>query len=391
MNLGWSCSLTLIMRGYVARPWSVLGRAASLYTDPFILISGTLTSYSLLGKLYKNRKISLVEEYVSRLFRILPTFVALIAFCTLVLPWLNSGPMWNQVVTHHSEICKKYWWRNLLFIHNYYGFKDMCLTHTHHVGIDTQLFFASPIFILVLWKWPKKGSCALMCIAIFSTFMRYYVTYTMKLSNYIHFGTSINQLFETADNMYILPAHRATVYIMGIFLGYILRNFRNISLTKSQRRIGNTFALLCYCVSFFGPAFMGSIDYVYNPTDAAWYAAFAPILWCIAFGWIIFTTHIGYRGGFERFFSWPPFSIWTKISYTVYLTQFPVFFYNVGVARTAEHYGFFKILFNLKELLWIGVLSVVLTLLVEMPFQNIRNIVFKKKETVLEPLHRKIS
>jgi peptidoglycan/LPS O-acetylase OafA/YrhL len=110
---------------YVARPWSVLGRAASLYTDPFILISGTLTSYSLLGKLYKNRKISLVEEYVSRLFRILPTFVALIAFCTLVLPWLNSGPMWNQVVTHHSEICKKYWWRNLLFIHNYYGFKDM--------------------------------------------------------------------------------------------------------------------------------------------------------------------------------------------------------------------------------------------------------------------------
>jgi peptidoglycan/LPS O-acetylase OafA/YrhL len=167
--------------------------------------------------------------------------------------------------------------------------------------------------------------------------------------------------------------------------------YAQLILFQSQRRIGNTFALLCYCVSFFGPAFMGSIDYVYNPTDAAWYAAFAPILWCIAFGWIIFTTHIGYRGGFERFFSWPPFSIWTKISYTVYLTQFPVFFYNVGVARTAEHYGFFKILFNLKELLWIGVLSVVLTLLVEMPFQNIRNIVFKKKETVLEPLHRKIS
>jgi peptidoglycan/LPS O-acetylase OafA/YrhL len=136
--------------------------------------------------------------------------------------------------------------------------------------------------------------------------------------------------------------------------------YAQLILFQSQRRIGNTFALLCYCVSFFGPAFMGSIDYVYNPTDAAWYAAFAPILWCIAFGWIIFTTHIGYRGGFERFFSWPPFSIWTKISYTVYLTQFPVFFYNVGVARTAEHYGFFKILFNLKELLWIGVLSVVL-------------------------------
>ena len=109
----------------MGQPWSVIGRAASLYTDPFILISGTLTSYSLMGKLMRYGRINILEEYVSRLFRVLPTFAALIAFCTLILPWVSSGPLWNQVITHHSTICKKYWWRNLLFIHNYYGFKDM--------------------------------------------------------------------------------------------------------------------------------------------------------------------------------------------------------------------------------------------------------------------------
>ncbi|EFA04173.1 O-acyltransferase like protein [Tribolium castaneum] len=375
---------------FVSRPWTVIGRAASLYTDPFILISGTLTAYSLLGKLKKNGRISVREEYISRLFRILPTFAALIAFCTFVLPWMNQGPMWNQVVTHHSDLCKQYWWRNLLFIHNYFGFKDMCLTHTHHVGIDTQLFFVSPLFALLLWKWPKRGVYVLAVLALASTAWRYYVTYTMKLSNYIHFGTSITQLFATADNMYIIPLHRATVYIMGVLLGYILRNYRNISLSKSQLRFGNTVALLSFIASLFGPAFMGSIDYVYNPTDAAWYAAFAPILWCFSFGWIIFTSHLGYKGLVERFFSWPPFSLWTKISYTVYLTQFPVFFYNVGITRTTQHYGFFKILLNLQELAWVWFLSVVLTLLIEMPFQNIRNIVFKKERTP-EPLHKKIS
>ncbi|RZC33579.1 nose resistant to fluoxetine protein 6, partial [Asbolus verrucosus] len=375
---------------FITRPWTVLGRAASLYTDPFIMISGTLTAYTLLGKLQKNGKINILEEYVSRLMRIVPTFAALIAFCTLILPWLSSGPMWNQVVTHHSEICKQYWWRNLLFIHNYFGFKDMCLTHTHHVGIDTQLFFVSPLLVLLLWKWPKKGSCVLLLLALVSTIMRYYVTYTMKLSNYIHFGTSIKQLFDTADNMYILPAHRATVYIMGIFLGFLLRNFRNVALTRGQLRAGNTLALLSFSASFFGPAVMGSIDYVYNPTDAAWYAAFAPILWCFSFGWIIFTAHIGHMGPLERLFSWPLFSLWTKISYTVYLTQFPIFFFNVGVTRTPENYGFFRMVFSLKEFVWIGLMSGVLTILFETPFQNIRNIIFKKKEIKLENVQKKI-
>lgn len=60
--------------------------------------------------------------------------------------------------------------------------------------------------------------------------------------------------------------------------------------------IGHCVAFLAYFLAFFGPAFMGSIDYVYNSTDAAWYAAFAPILWCLAFGWIIFTSYYGYHG-----------------------------------------------------------------------------------------------
>lgn len=120
----YQCTANFLFQ-YISRPFSVLGRAASLYTDPFIMISATLTTYSLLGKLNKNNKINITQEYISRLFRIIPSFAALIIFCTFVLPWMNSGPLWNLVVTHHSTICKKYWWRNLLFIHNYFGFKDM--------------------------------------------------------------------------------------------------------------------------------------------------------------------------------------------------------------------------------------------------------------------------
>lgn len=57
--------------------------------------------------------------------RIVPTFGALIVFCTYILPLLGSGPQWNLVVNTHAEICKENWWRNMLFIHNYFGFSKM--------------------------------------------------------------------------------------------------------------------------------------------------------------------------------------------------------------------------------------------------------------------------
>ncbi|GJQ67617.1 hypothetical protein Trydic_g8420 [Trypoxylus dichotomus] len=208
--------------------WTVIARAASLYTDPFIMISGTLTTYSLIGKLNSSKRINVIEEYTSRILRILPTLIVVIIFCTLVLPWINAGPLWKSVVTHHSDICKTNWWKNILFIHNYFGFENMCLTHTHHVGIDMQLFFVSPLLVLLIWRWPKRGLISLCILATISTWMRYHSTYTRNLSNFVYYGASSEQLFLTADYMYIIPVYRLTVYIMGIVLGYLLRQHSNV-------------------------------------------------------------------------------------------------------------------------------------------------------------------
>lgn len=106
-----------------------------------------------------------------------------------MLPLWGSGPQWNLVVGHHADICKQHWWRNLLFIHNYFGFSEMCLTHTHHLGIDTELFAVAPIFILALWRWPRRGLFALLLLCTVGTAARYYTTIVNQLSNYIYFGT----------------------------------------------------------------------------------------------------------------------------------------------------------------------------------------------------------
>lgn len=103
----------------------MIGRAAAIYTDAFIMLSGLLTTYSIIGRLQKNQSPRIVQEYFSRFLRIVPMLAALVLFCTFVLPELGSGPQWNLVVNRHAEICKENWWRNFLFIHNYFGFGEM--------------------------------------------------------------------------------------------------------------------------------------------------------------------------------------------------------------------------------------------------------------------------
>ncbi|KAL5276597.1 hypothetical protein ACFFRR_002050 [Megaselia abdita] len=322
----------------LGQSWTVIGRAASLYTDPFLLFSGMLTSYSIFGRLMKGNPINLKNEYIGRLMRIVPSLGALILFCTYVLPLLGSGPQWNLVVGHHSDLCKRNWWRNLLFIHNYFGFGEMCLTHTHHLGIDTELFAVAPIMILSLWKWPKNTLKVLLALCVLGTGARYYTSVVNELSNYVYFGTNIQRLFRTADYMYSFPPYRSTVYIMGILLGYGLRKYKGLKISDSQLRLGWVIGIACYLLSTFGPAPMGRIDYEYNSTHAAIYAAFAPIAWCLFFGWAVFVSHLGYTNKFTNFLSWRGFQITTKLSYSVYLTQFPVFFFNVGRRRHVHHY-----------------------------------------------------
>lgn len=170
----------------------------------------------------------------------------------------------------------------------------------------------------------------------------------------------------------------------------------------------------------FGPSPMGKRGYVYNPYHAATYAALGPIFWCSLAIWIIFTSENGYHCKFNwnakpaisnvlhflvtaivsRFFSWKGFMVTTRLSYAIYLTQFPIFFFNVGRTRHADHYSFISstvknasIYFksdrwnlfllslqsNFNEHIWVYLMSITLTLLFDNPFQNIKQLLFRKK------------
>lgn len=168
--------------------WTVLVRASYLYTDTFIMLSGMLIAYSFIGRLQKGQTINAMKEIASRYFRVVPPMAALMLFGTFILPLLSSGPQWPMLINGQAALCKRTWWRNFLMIHNWFGFENICMTHTHHVGTDFQLFLCAPFLVTFLYKYPKKGSITIFTLALVATIARYYVTYTRGMTVYVMFG-----------------------------------------------------------------------------------------------------------------------------------------------------------------------------------------------------------
>lgn len=162
-------------------------RAAYIYTDVFLMLSGFLLSHSLIGRLQKRVKISLMNEIVGRYIRMVPALVTVLLFSTYILPHLGSGPQWN-VISDQAEVCRPIWWRNIFMLHNWFG--NQCLPQTHHVGTDFTLFLFSLPLIIFLHKQPTAGIVAISLLALMSAIARFYVTFNYDLVIYLFHGVS---------------------------------------------------------------------------------------------------------------------------------------------------------------------------------------------------------
>ncbi|KAL4704138.1 hypothetical protein ACJJTC_003423 [Scirpophaga incertulas] len=365
-------------------PWAVVGRSAILYTDSFLYISGFLNANNLLQDIEKKGTIDVKSRLIARWFRLFPLFLSLMLFCTYILPDVNNGPQWNLVVEEHSRVCEKTMWRSFLFIHNYFGFEDMCLTHTHQIGMDMQLYVATLPLMMVLSKWKRLGLGLMVTVAVASTVLRYLATHWYDISMFVYYGISVQKLLDAAKYSYILPTHRATIYLIGVMMAYFMRTKKlNFSLTNMQIR-------LCWCVCFALAAFtivspykMGLEGYQYEHGPAAAFAALSPILW----GMFMCLTHWAishnYAGIGTAFVESRIFKFFNKIAYSVYLTQFPIFFYNVGIQRQPDFYSPLLLLY-LPEMLTILVISILTTVAIEMPFNKVYRIYFGKSAAKLK-------
>ncbi|CAD5126457.1 DgyrCDS14584 [Dimorphilus gyrociliatus] len=88
---------------------------------------------------------------------------ATVALQGAVLPIFKYGPGVVELKTigqEHIDPCRKTWWRNLLFIHNFFPQEEMCAVATWYISCDVQIYFALSIglFLYIVQGCPRTAS-----------------------------------------------------------------------------------------------------------------------------------------------------------------------------------------------------------------------------------------
>ncbi|XP_029344057.1 nose resistant to fluoxetine protein 6-like [Acyrthosiphon pisum] len=120
--------------------------------DPFFFISGFIMMYLNISRSSKKAKSgikNITSPIISRVLRMLPSYCAMMAITAHIVPHHGDGPLWPKIVWEEAEICKNYWWTNLLFITNFLDTKYGCLIVNYYVSCDVQFFVVGFIIVYV--------------------------------------------------------------------------------------------------------------------------------------------------------------------------------------------------------------------------------------------------
>ncbi|VDM80471.1 unnamed protein product, partial [Strongylus vulgaris] len=140
--------------------------------DTFFILSGILVSYIFFKSKptarYVKNPLVWVMFYVHRYVRLTPPIMVFIGFYVIMDPFV-SGP-WAKSLMPLFDMphgtCKKYWWRNLLYINNFFKFEEICYIITWYLSVDTQLYFVAPVFLILLSIAPIAGFLLIFaCVA----------------------------------------------------------------------------------------------------------------------------------------------------------------------------------------------------------------------------------
>ncbi|XP_071564857.1 nose resistant to fluoxetine protein 6-like isoform X2 [Temnothorax nylanderi] len=312
----------------------------------------------------------LIEFFVhviKRYIRLTPTYLTVIGIADLSSAWFNKT---SQSYERSHETCAKYWWRNLLYIHNFFGMDEMCMSWSWYLSNDMQFYVI-----------------AMALFFIFSTIRYFYAAVTILsalliigsiiLNGYISHVYEYIATFEEQNNLadifYIPPWMRMNPFIIGIITGCILHLKNNFVLKKKH-------IILCWCLAILCKVFVLLLSYYRYRSVLATsiYVALNRTLWgtCIACVVIACSTkHGGIVNQLLSFKGWIPLS---KLTYCAYLLN-PIIIQAIHLySETSIHFEFLsRIIMTLGYIIITYLCSYVLSLMFEMPYISLMKMFIK--------------
>uniref|UniRef100_A0A8C4Y5X1 Nose resistant-to-fluoxetine protein N-terminal domain-containing protein n=1 Tax=Gopherus evgoodei TaxID=1825980 RepID=A0A8C4Y5X1_9SAUR len=327
-----------------------------LGVDTFFLISGWLSSRSLLNMVHHSEKGIILEvtmKYLCyRLARLQPLHMYSICLLVGLYSVISWGSVW-EISKFHLDNCRRVWWSNLFLLNNFISVTESCNGWTWYLANDFQFYLTTPLVIFLY----LRSKCGLIILG--TTLFLASFTVTALLSSFFRLPVaSPSDMRETSTVMY--------------FTEYYTKPYSQILRNKVQASLGWLCAILAMlAVVFLAYTIEDSVN-SYSPA-AVIYQALHRTLWAAAIGWIIFACQEGCGGLANWVLSWDIWTLLAKISYACYLVHpMLIILYN-GLQETLMQYSDINMLYLcFGHCLMTFIIGLALTVLVEKPFEGLK-------------------
>ncbi|XP_003249059.3 O-acyltransferase like protein-like [Acyrthosiphon pisum] len=263
----------------------------------------------------------------------LPAYCAMMAITAHIIPHLGDGPLWPIKSWGEAEICKNYWWTNLLFISNFVEVDHQCLIMGWYLSCDIQFFVIGVIVVYVYTKNPKYGIALLGTIIGLSISVPFIITLLTGRDGMDKFpSTHLLLIRQVLLLKSYRPSYmRASPFFIGLASSFLVEKLKEKKVKFSQTVVhGGTFAILSFAlwVQFYGVVFYAR-NRPYYPLEHALYSTIYHCTTAVVSAWVVISYFTSGYGLLEHLFHSRFIAIMGKLAY-------PILLVNITVMLTSQ-------------------------------------------------------
>ncbi|XP_037825920.1 uncharacterized protein LOC119613920 [Lucilia sericata] len=298
-------------------PWYQIVGNATFSVDTFFFISGFLVTLLYLKSMKKDAEdstkymkkgfVDTVILVVYRYIRLTPAYLFVIFFNDFALRQTFDGSVFQPTVLPNT--CSKYWWRNILYINNFYPLTEICMIWSWYMANDMQFYIMATLLLILSARYFKT-----MVLTI-CTFLVSSWGVSGLISLRYHYTHKVAKPFESFDFLYDKPWQRVGPYIMGMLAGYII--FKVRSPPKISQRVNNLLWVLSLgliIVIIFG-VWQGEL----NEVTTAFYVSIGHTAFGFGLIWVVLSCCWNLSPTMNRILSYRCLWPLSRLTYCTYL------------------------------------------------------------------------
>ncbi|KAF9822502.1 hypothetical protein SFRURICE_006585 [Spodoptera frugiperda] len=354
-----------------------------LFVDTFFTMSGLLHIKGLMGK-----RQNLLNVLWKRYIRLIGPFALIVLYLISVSKHLNPGPA--LLGLEETEVCEQYWLKSLLLMNS--DVRHICHDVTWYLACDYQLAILGTLLFYFYQKNRGFGFVSYAVVAVFSMVIPGVLTYLFNLPGvlFTDYGKYVIHYREAWQHslLYTPSYSRASPYIVGVAMGYIMSIYKPADYRKS---ISKKWSIVGVAVSFIAFIVTLALGYIlrlreHDPIDAVVVAATSRIFWAAAICCIIGMCEYGTVPIVSHILGWLVFTPLSRLSYGIYMIHPLIIQRYKLVQRSAHLFDSFCLIYDAVGTVGLSIgLGYAMWLFVEAPLINITNQLLFNKLNGTEP------